>query len=150
MRFALPETERRPFCDNVAGRSTRGGLKCAPVLNRDLTLTFVAPRAAHQSALLVIPKRHAPTLFDLTEAEAKAIWDDVRSVARALTLALQPDGLNIFQNNGRAAGQSVPHYHVHVVPRFLGDEKIPRGIPPLIPIRTRVAIATRIQSRLKR
>ena len=150
MRFALPETELCPFCDNVAGRSTSGGLKCAPVLDRDLTLTIVAPRPAHQSALLVIPKRHAPTLFDLTDAEATAIWDDVRSVARALTLALQPDGLNIFQNNGRAAGQSVPHYHVHVVPRFVGDEKVPCGMRPLIPIRTRVAIATRIQSRLKR
>ena len=65
----------------------------------------------------VIPRRHAPTLFDLTDGEATAIMHAVQRVAAALLKAYDPDGLNIIQNNGVAAGQEAPHFHMHVVPR---------------------------------
>jgi diadenosine tetraphosphate (Ap4A) HIT family hydrolase len=103
--FELPEPrrERCPFCDNVAGRETEGGVRCAVVLETDLTLTFVAPRRQHPGRLLVISKRHAPTLFDLTDEEAAAIMRDARRAALAVTRAFKPDGLTIYQNNGVGA-----------------------------------------------
>ncbi len=121
--FELPEPrrERCPFCDNVAGRETEGGVRCAVVLETDLTLTFVAPRRQHLGRLLVISKRHAPTLLDLTDEEAAAIMRDTRRAALALTRAFKPDGLTIHQNNGVGAGHEIPHVHLHVVPRYHDD-----------------------------
>lgn len=72
-------------------------------------------------ALLVIPKRHAPTVLDLEGAEAEALIHHVRRLSAALMKAFDPAGLNIFQNNGISAGQTVPHYHVHIVPSYPGD-----------------------------
>ena len=87
--FELPEPrrERCPFCDNVAGRVTERGTRCAVVSETDLTaargmLTFVAPRRQHLGRLLVISKRHAPTLLDLTDEEAAAIMRRPTRAAR--------------------------------------------------------------------
>ena len=65
----------------------------------------------------VIPRRHAPTLFDMTDDEAIAIMRAVRRVADAFVRAYDPEGLNLIQNNGIVAGQHAPHFHMHVVPR---------------------------------
>lgn len=85
------------------------------------TLAFLNPRQYGLGAMLVIPKRHAPTVLDLEPAEAAAVMRHVHRLAQALAKAFDPSGLNIFQNNGIAAGQTVAHYHVHVVPRYPGD-----------------------------
>jgi histidine triad (HIT) family protein len=69
----------------------------------------------------VIPRRHASTILDLEAAEAAAIMHQVHRLANAIAKAYDPAGLNIFQNNGVTAGQSVPHYHVHIVPSYPGD-----------------------------
>ena len=89
--FELPEPrrERCPFCDNVAGRVSERGTRCAVVSETDLTLTFVAPRRKHLGRLLVISKRHAPTLLDLTDEEAAAIMRDTRRAALAVTRAFE-------------------------------------------------------------
>ena len=65
----------------------------------------------------VVPRRHAPTLFDLTDEEAAVVMHAVRRTADALVRAYDPDGINLIQNSGVVAGQSVPHFHMHVVPR---------------------------------
>lgn len=69
---------------------------------------------------MVLPLRHAPTLLDLTDAEAAAIMQHAQRVAQAMVGALDPDGVTIFQNNGVASYQQVPHLHLHVVPRRYG------------------------------
>jgi histidine triad (HIT) family protein len=71
--------------------------------------------------VLVIPKRHAATIIDLHGPEALAIMEHVHRVANAISRAFDPAGLNVFQNNGLTAGQTVPHYHVHIVPSYPGD-----------------------------
>lgn len=76
---------------------------------------------------LVIPKRHAETYFDATEAERKALGDAVVKVREILDARHRPDGYNIGVNCGAAAGQTVMHMHVHVIPRYAGDELHPRG-----------------------
>lgn len=100
------------FCEVIAGREEKGIVE-----ETDQTLTFVNWQQFELGQVYVIPRGHAPTLFDLTDEEATAIMHAVRRVARALLKAYDPDGLNLIQNNGVVAGQSVPHFHMHVVPR---------------------------------
>lgn len=76
---------------------------------------------------LVIPRRLVATWFEATPAERAAIFALVDEVKRALDAELRPDGYNIGINAGEAAGQTVMHLHVHVIPRFRGDVDDPRG-----------------------
>ncbi len=76
---------------------------------------------------LVIPKRHVADVTDLNDAEYEACWSLVRDVIADLRKELRPDGINIGVNCGEAAGQTVDHAHVHVIPRFRGDTPNPRG-----------------------
>jgi diadenosine tetraphosphate (Ap4A) HIT family hydrolase len=76
---------------------------------------------------LVIPHRHVSSFFDLTEDERQALLvllDQARAAAQA---EMAPDGYNIGINDGPAAGQTVPHLHIHLIPRFAGDLPDPRG-----------------------
>ena len=82
------------------------------------TVSFVNPRQFEEGQALVIPQRHAPTVLDLTEEEARDVIAAVRRLGRALIESLKPDGLTIYQNNGVASMQEVPHCHFHVVPRW--------------------------------
>ena len=76
---------------------------------------------------LVIPKRHVASLFDLSEEELAAVWRLVAQVRVTLLAELKPDGFNVGLNDGPAAGQTVLHAHVHVIPRRRGDVADPRG-----------------------
>jgi diadenosine tetraphosphate (Ap4A) HIT family hydrolase len=76
---------------------------------------------------LVITRRVVPTWFDATLEEQQAIFRLVDDVKRALDHELRPDGYNVGFNAGTAAGQTVMHLHVHVIPRFEGDMDDPRG-----------------------
>ena len=76
---------------------------------------------------LIVPNRHIKCLFDLDVAEYRAIWDLVARMQKMLTAEYQPDGFNVGLNEGYAAGQTIMHAHVHLIPRFLGDIKDPRG-----------------------
>ena len=76
---------------------------------------------------LVITKRRIPTWWEATDAERLAVMDLVSAVKAELDEELRPDGYNVGFNAGEAAGQTVPHLHVHVIPRFAGDVVDPRG-----------------------
>ncbi len=76
---------------------------------------------------LVIPFAHRRDLLDCTPGEVAEIWKVVHEVVEHLQLKHQPDGFNIGTNIGAAAGQTVFHCHVHVIPRFAGDTPNPRG-----------------------
>jgi len=64
-----------------------------------------------------MPRRHAPTILDMTDDEAAEIMNKLRTAADALTKTFNPDGIPVYQNNGGASLQEVPHFHIHVVPR---------------------------------
>ncbi|MHC1597509.1 MAG: HIT family protein [Methermicoccaceae archaeon] len=81
------------------------------------------PRARGHT--LVIPKRHAATFTDLSEEEVGKLFAAVRTVAARLMQELGAAGVNIGVNSGEVAGQVVPHVHVHVLPRYAGEE--PKG-----------------------
>lgn len=87
------------------------------------TLAFMDINPLTDGHCLVIPRAHAATLFDAEEEDLRATIATARRVARAIRDALRPDGLNLLQANGAAAFQSVPHVHLHLVPRWTGDGK---------------------------
>lgn len=76
---------------------------------------------------LVIPKRHVRSYFDLSDAEADAMRSLLLAAKTALDEAFNPDNYNIGINDGAQAGQTVPHVHMHLIPRYQGDVKDPRG-----------------------
>ena len=80
-----------------------------------------------QGHTLVVPRRHCADVFELTPAEFEAVWSVVRELRDELHARLRPDGFTIGVNAGEAAGQTVAHAHVHVIPRFHGDVPDPRG-----------------------
>ena len=71
--------------------------------------------------MLVASKRHAPTLYELTPEEAGAVMQTAHKVALAVRNAFDPPGLTLLQANGAPGGQTVGHFHMHVVPRHEGD-----------------------------
>jgi histidine triad (HIT) family protein len=104
------------FCDIVAGREA-----ASRVYEDDATLAFMNLRQANAGHVLVVPKTHLVTLDQLTPDIAARLFQAVVLVARAVQRCFGPDGLNIWQSNGVAAGQDVFHVHVHVFPRWAGD-----------------------------
>ncbi len=77
---------------------------------------------ANKGHLIMLPKRHCTNLFDLDEISAKGALQVAQKVARVLQKELNCDGINILQNNGEAAGQSVFHFHIHIIPRYNQDQ----------------------------
>ena len=76
---------------------------------------------------LVIPKRHIGSWFEATPEEVSAMLELLEDGKTMLDASHHPDGYNIGINDGPAAGQTVPHLHMHLIPRFAGDVPDPRG-----------------------
>jgi diadenosine tetraphosphate (Ap4A) HIT family hydrolase len=76
---------------------------------------------------LIIPKRHVASFFELKAIEKAAILQAMDEAKDALDQEYSPDGYNIGINDGEAAGQTVMHLHVHLIPRYKGDTEDPRG-----------------------
>src|SRR3954464_9973511 len=95
---------------------------CAPDPSRvleetELTRSVLNVPQFEVGQCIVIPRRHASTLADLTPAEAVAVMEAAQRLYAAMIDAFDPDGLLLYQNNGMGSGQRVPHFHLHVVPR---------------------------------
>ena len=70
---------------------------------------------------MVVPNRHVENVFELTDADGAAVMAATSDVARAVRVAFEPEGLSLWQSNGPAAFQEVPHFHMHVMPRWKED-----------------------------
>jgi histidine triad (HIT) family protein len=104
------------FCKIV-----RGEIPCVKVHEDEHTLTFMDVRPASPGHALVISKAHAANLLEIAETDLQAVTLTVQRVARAIQKALTPDGMRVSQFNGAAAGQTVFHYHVHIIPMQEGQ-----------------------------
>lgn len=102
-------------------RIVRGEAPAHRVCEDASTLAFMDIYPVADGHTLVIPKAHCSNLLDAEEADLEAVASRSRRVARAIRQVLEPDGIAVFQLNGAAAGQTVFHYHVHLVPRMRGD-----------------------------
>lgn len=88
--------------------------------------------------VLIIPKRHVVSMFDLSDSEYLDMLSVMRHIRAQQLEEFQPDGWNIGINDGAAAGQTVMHLHLHLIPRYQGDVADPRGgIRMLFPERAR-------------
>jgi diadenosine tetraphosphate (Ap4A) HIT family hydrolase len=97
------------------------------VLENELAIAFYDKYPVNKGHLLIIPKRHVEQYFDLTDQERSAIDQLLFEGKKIIDEQYQPDGYNIGINCGEAAGQTVFHVHVHLIPRFKGDMEDPRG-----------------------
>lgn len=107
-----------PFCDVESGRI---------VAENSLAVAVRDNYPVSEGHTLVVPREHKARLFDLPKQTQAAIWQLVGDVCSELQYELVPAGFNIGLNDGAAAGQTVDHVHVHVIPRYKNDVKDPRG-----------------------
>ena len=77
--------------------------------------------------VLVIPKRHVASFFDMTSEEQSAVLELLAKIQKSIQQQHAPDGYNIGVNVGKAGGQSRMHVHLHLIPRYAGDVPDPRG-----------------------
>jgi diadenosine tetraphosphate (Ap4A) HIT family hydrolase len=112
------ESEDCPFCRIDPERI---------VAESPLTLTFRDAFPISPDHTLVVPRRHFANLFEASTDEIGEIWKAIRHAAARLSAERHPDGFNVGVNVGKAAGQTVMHLHVHLIPRYGGDQPDPRG-----------------------
>jgi diadenosine tetraphosphate (Ap4A) HIT family hydrolase len=107
-----------PFCHRDPAR----------VLSEDeLTVIYQDGFPVSPGHLVILPTRHFATLFEATEAEQRALLQALARARAILEESHHPDGYNIGINHGPAGGQTVPHLHIHLIPRYTGDREEPRG-----------------------
>ncbi len=109
-------TNECAFCAIVRGESS------AEVLFKNAhAFAILDINPIHYGHVLVFPTRHGETFLDVPEEELPDLISATQVVSRAVMQSLKPPGFNIFSNNGKAAGQSVFHFHFHVTPRYSDD-----------------------------
>lgn len=104
------------FCKIVAGQ-----IPSFRICEDDDSFAFMDINPANPGHALVVPKRHCRDLHAIDTDDLAAVAKTAQRVARAVHAALAPPGMNLMQCNGEAAGQSVFHFHMHVMPRAMDD-----------------------------
>ena len=104
------------FCKIAAGE-----IPSACIYEDDDFKAFLDISPAVKGHVIIIPKKHADNLFDLSEEEASKLFVIASNIGKAIKEELNCDGLNVLQNNGEIAGQTVFHFHMHLIPRFKND-----------------------------
>jgi len=105
------------FCKILAGE-----IPAIKVFEDERVLAFMDINPINEGHTLVIPRRHAPTIFDIEIEDLNAIMAAAKRLAQAIKLSLDPPGLNLVQSNGRVASQIIDHFHLHLVPRWPEDK----------------------------
>jgi histidine triad (HIT) family protein len=105
------------FCRIIAGR-----IEASRVYEDDLTVAFMSLEQPNPYKVLVVTRAHVENLFDLSDEQAAAVMQTSVKVANAIRSISGCEGLNLVQSNGRVGQQDVFHFHLHLVPRSLGDE----------------------------
>jgi diadenosine tetraphosphate (Ap4A) HIT family hydrolase len=106
---------------------------CNPDKDREIILESASVFAIYDKFpvsnghVLIIPKKHVSNYFELSFKEQSACWFVLNSVQKIIQEKFNPDGFNVGININETAGQTVPHVHIHLIPRYNGDVEIPRG-----------------------
>jgi histidine triad (HIT) family protein len=107
--------------DCVFCRVVEGSVPHSTIWSDDMTVAFMSNRQQRAGHVLVVPRAHIENVFDLDDANGAAVMATTVRMARAVDAAFRPEGLHLWQSNGPAAGQEVPHLHMHVMPRWHDD-----------------------------
>lgn len=106
--------------DCIFCKIINGEIPSAKVYEDENVMAFLDISQVTKGHTLVIPKTHQANIYELTPDVANKLFSVVPKIANAMKKAYNPIGLNLLNNNGESAGQSVFHYHVHLIPRY-GD-----------------------------
>lgn len=107
------------------------------IAQTSLSMAFFDRFAVAKGHALIVPRRHLATIWDMSDEEYADAFALVRTLKALLSKQFEPDGFNVGVNCGEAAGQSVWHAHIHVIPRYAGDVPDPRGgVRNVIPRKT--------------
>jgi len=115
------------FCSIVEGR-----IPAFVFYQDDYYLAIMDRYPSTKGHVLILPKRHVPDIYGLNPEEAARLIPLAQKVSAKLHEVLKMDGLNLIQNNGKAAGQEIAHFHLHLVPRYENDG-IKFGLMPSYP-----------------
>lgn len=135
-----------PFCAIVAGNAP-----ASIVAETGQAIAFLDFRQAVPGHVLIVPRTHVETIYTLEPAIAAEVMQLAVRVAQALRACFDPPGLNLWQSNGVAGGQEVPHFHMHVQPRLHGDGLLriyPQGLPAPADRATLDALAAQLNQNL--
>lgn len=132
------------FCAILAGRAP-----ASRVYEDEVAVAFMDLRQAVEGYVLVVPRRHIEDIYGLDEATAGHLMAVAVRIAKALAAQVRPAGLNLWQSNGEAGGQEVPHVHLHVQPRRERDGllQLYRGG---LPVPAERAVLDRLAERIAR
>jgi histidine triad (HIT) family protein len=117
----VPEYDVKHADGCIFCKIVRGEAPAHKVYEDERVLVFMDLFPVTDGHTLIVTKEHFENLFEAEEESLQAVVTTSQRVARAIRTALEPDGLMVFQLNGRAAGQSVFHYHMHLMPRNEGE-----------------------------
>ena len=120
--------------ETVFSKIIAGEIPCAKVYEDDLTFAFMDAGQVNPGHVIVATRAAKETILELDDAEAAALFVAAARIARAVQRAFEPEGITILQANKAAGWQTVPHVHLHVLPRRKGDGvdlTWPRKNPPL-------------------
>jgi histidine triad (HIT) family protein len=112
----IPTIMQCEFCKIIRGES-----KAEVLYANEHAIAILDIKPIHYGHALIIPKTHCDTFVEVPEEELHDLILATRVVSSAIVKALKPPGFNIFSNNGKAAGQSVFHFHFHITPRYQDD-----------------------------
>jgi len=132
---------------NIFARILRGEIPCVKVYEDDKTLAFMDVMPQAEGHTLVVPKEEAENIFELSPEGAAAMIATAQKIAKAVQTALQVPGVMLVQLNGSAAGQSVFHIHMHVIPRQ-GGIKLDFHARNMVEAEKLAPIATKIRAAL--
>jgi diadenosine tetraphosphate (Ap4A) HIT family hydrolase len=97
------------------------------ILHNELAVMIRDTSPVRDGHSLIIPRRHVSSFFDTSAEERMALMQLLDQTKKDLDEEFNPDDYNIGINDGPLAGQSIPHLHIHLIPRFRGDKEDPRG-----------------------
>ncbi len=113
--------------NNIFAKILRGEIPCIKLYEDELTLAFMDIMPQTEGHALVIPKEAATTIFELSDEAAAACMATVRRIGNAQKKGLGAEGVVLMQLNGPEAGQTVPHFHIHVIPGSIADLRKPHA-----------------------
>jgi histidine triad (HIT) family protein len=104
------------FCKIIAGE-----IPAVKVLDEEKVFAFMDINPSSPGHMLVVPKKHAENIFEISESDLAVVIKAVKRCANAVKEALNAEGVTILQLNGKASDQIIPHFHIHIIPRWEND-----------------------------
>ena len=136
--------------DCIFCKIANGEIPSSTIYEDDMFRVILDLSPATKGHALIIPKNHMANIFEMDESTAGKAFVLASRIAKAMKEALHCDGLNIVQNNGEIAGQTVFHFHMHIIPRYEGDNQNINWVPGTSEADERNAVAEQIKLALNK